>query len=277
MLDVDPERLRAHGATAWQLAKKALNQWLDAPEGRVPQPLFIVGCQRSGTTMLIDTLMRAPDLWVHPEKSALAYDDFRLRSPATIAAITRFTPASTVIYKPLCDAHLTDRILAAHRTGHAWWVVRGWRDVADSAVRKWGTHQRDVILDLATGQGERWGWRTERVPEAMIAQLRQLVTADLTPEAGAALFWYVRNSFYYSLGLDTDPRVTLVRYENLVSNPEQAFRPLFAQLGVTADPAWTADIVDSSVGKQTAADIPADIVAVCDALLQRFVASSPAA
>lgn len=271
MLDVDPERLRFQGASAWRLAKKAINQWLDAPEGRTPQALFIVGCQRSGTTMLIDTLMRAPDLWVHPEKSALAYDDFRLRSPATVEVITRLTPASTVIYKPLCDAHLTDRILAAHRTAHAWWVVRDWRDVANSAVRKWGSHQRDVIVDLAAGRGEAWGWRTERVPEAMIAQLKQLVTADLTPEAGAALFWYVRNSFYFSLGLDADPRVTLVRYEDLVSSPEASFRPLFAQLGVSADPAWTADIVATSVGKETAPDISREVTAVCDALLQRFV------
>jgi hypothetical protein len=266
MVDLDTDALLTKGTSTWNLAKKAMNQWLDAPEDLTPRPLFIVGCQRSGTTMLIQTLMRAPDVWVHPEKSQLAYNDYRLRSPATIEAITRMTPASTVVYKPLCDAHLTDRILAAHPGGRAWWLYRGWRDVANSAVRKWGTHQRQVVLDIAAGHGDRWGWRGERLPEALIDQLAGLVTPEMTPEAGAALFWYIRNSFFHSLGLDTHPEVSLIRYETLVSSPQDSFGPLFRDLDLDLNPSWIDDIVSTSIMKSDMVDPSPDIVAVCDAL-----------
>ena len=266
MADLDPARLRSMGTESLKIAKKALNQWLDAPDDREPRPLFIVGCQRSGTTMLIQTLMRAPDVWSHPEKSQLAYRDFRLRSPATVQAITAMTPASTVVYKPLCDAHLTDRILAAHPRGKAWWLYRGWRDVANSAVTKWGAHQRQVVSDIANGHADRWGWRGERLPTALVAQLKELVTPDLTPEAGAALFWYIRNSFYFSLQLDRHPSVSLIRYESLVSDPRPTFERLFRDIDIDFDTRWVADIVSSSIQKSTMAEPSRDIAAVCDAL-----------
>lgn len=251
-------------------AKKAVNQWLDAPDDRVATPVFVFGCQRSGTTMLIDTLMAAPDLWVHPEKSSIAYDNFRLRSPAVVEFVTRHTPAATVIYKPLCDSHLADRILDAHPTGRALWAVRAWADVANSAVKKWGDHQRDVILQIVHGRADVVGWRGERLPEAVVARLAELAAPGLSPAAGAALFWWLRNSFYLSLGLDQDPRVQVVRYESLVTRPHEAFVPVFEHCGVPYQAAYTAGIVPTSVGRAPAPEVSPAIAAACDALAARL-------
>lgn len=265
----DIARVRDNPGKAWALAKRALNQWLDAPDDRVARPLFVVGCQRSGTTMLLDTLMRAPDLWVHPEKSSVAYDAFRLRSPGTIDLVTRLTPAAVAIYKPLCDSHLVDRMLAHHDNATAIWLVRRWEDVARSSVAKWGAHHLDIVRAVSAGLGDTVGWRGERVPEELVAQLAELVSADTTAEEGAALFWYLRNSFFFALGLDEEPRMQLLRYEDLVLRPAPTFEPVFRSLGVGWEPDWVADVVSSSVSSERPAIDPR-IASLCDALQERF-------
>jgi hypothetical protein len=259
-----------------RLAKRAVNLWLDAPDDQVSRPVFVVGCQRSGTTMLIETIAELPGVWVHPEKSPLACDDYRLRSPAVIDLLTRVTPAAAVVYKPVCDSHLTDRILAAHPSARAIWVVRRWSDVARSAVKKWGDHQLQVILDLAHGNTAAVGWRGERVPEAILAQLRELADGDLSPHAGAALFWYVRNSFYFSLGLDADPRVLLVRYKQMVGDKARTWPVIMDHLGVPYDPSMTAGIIDTSAGQPAPDDVPDRVRLLCEALAARFAVAGPA-
>lgn len=270
----DLSRIRDNPSRAMALAKRALNQWLDAPDDRTARPLFVFGCQRSGTTMLIDTLMRAPDLWVHPEKSTLAYREFRLRSPGTVSMVTRLTPAAVAIYKPLCDSHLADRVLAAHEDASAIWLVRRWEDVARSAVKKWGSHQLDVVRAIATGRGDTVGWRGERIAEPLLEQLAELSSPTLTELDGAALFWYLRNSFYFALGLDEQPRMTLLRYEDLVMRPKPSFRPVFESLGVDWNAAWVEHVVSHAVARERPVGVDPRVMALCDALQERFDTAS---
>ncbi len=86
-------QLRERAQAWWGLTTKAVDQWLDAPPGRQARPAFVLGCQRSGTTMLIDVLRRSPSILVWPEKSEIPYHDYRLRSPATVELVNRLTPA----------------------------------------------------------------------------------------------------------------------------------------------------------------------------------------
>lgn len=264
--------LRHDGAKALGLAGKALDQWLDGDSDRDTTALFLVGCQRSGTTLLIDVLRHSPSIWVHPEKNPLVYDDFRLRSPATTAKILWATPADVAVFKPLCDAHLTDRLLDLHPGSKAVWLVRDWRDVATSAVAKWGDHQLEVIRAIVEGRASTVGWRGERLPPALVDQLREVWSPDLDPVAGAALFWYVRNSFFHGLGLDDDPRVRLVRYGDLVTRPADVLAEVFGHVEALWDPTWADQIEDRRRGADVSM-VPADITALCQALQARFDAT----
>jgi hypothetical protein len=261
-----PERARI----AATLARKAFHQWLDTPNSVRPTPIFVLGCQRSGTTMLIDTLMRADGLWSHPEKSSLAYQNFRLRGPAVVRAITAATPAQRVIYKPLCDSQLGDRLLVDHPDARVFWVVRRWQDVANSAVVKWGDHQRDVVQAILDGQADTVGWRGERLPASILAQLREVVDEPLTAHSGAVLFWYLRNSFLFTLDLHADPRVRVVVYEDLVQRPAEVFPELFAHVGVPFTDEILADIHAKSIGRAQPPMVPARIATLADALSDRL-------
>ncbi len=268
------DRLPERARIAANLARKAFHQWLDTPSSVSPTPIFVLGCQRSGTTMLIDTLMRAPGLWSHPEKSLIAYDNFRLRSAPIVRAITARTPAHRVIYKPLCDSQLGDQLLLDHPDARVFWVVRRWQDVANSAVVKWGDHQREVIDEVLRGHASTVGWRGERIPSSVLAQLQDVVDGPLTAHAGATLFWYLRNSFLFTLGLDADPRVRVVAYEDLVQRPHEVFPQLFAHVGVPFTDEILADVHAKSVGRAEPPEVGARIAALADALTARLRAAA---
>lgn len=265
----------ARGRRAALLAKKALNQWLDGDAGRVSRPLFVLGAQRSGTTMLCRVLERSSQVWVHPEKSTLAYADYRLRSPALVAAVTQLTPADVVVYKPLCDSHLGDRLLALHEGSRAIWAWRDPHAVARSAVAKWGDHQRTVVASIARGRARDMGWRGERIPPELAGQLAEVWHDDLSEHDGAALFWYLRNSFLFSLGLDTDPRVLPVSYAALVSDPVAAFRRVFDHAGLDFDARLVAD-VDTASATPAPLALDPTVQALVGALHTRLKAATPA-
>lgn len=272
----DFARLERSAVRRARMFGRFVRQWVERPEGATSSPVFVLGAQRSGTTMLIDTLRKSPEIWVHPEKSNIAYQAFRLRSPETIRRLTALTPATAVIYKPLCDSHLADRILAEHPRSRAIWMYRRWADVANSAVAKWGGHHKDVMDGIRSGALHELGWRGERLPAELVDQVRAVTDADSSPETGAALQWYLRNSFYFLLNLDAEPRVMLQAYEPLVERPAEVFPALFDFVGVPFDATYIDDVVPTSIGLRPAPAVDPRVARLCDALTERLDAAAAA-
>ncbi len=254
---------------ALRLAKLGVDRWLESDEARTPKAVFVLGCQRSGTTMLIDVLRRSPSVWVWPEKGALAYADYRLRSPAVVDLVTRMSPAPLAVYKPLCDSQFADRMLDVHAGSRALWAVRHWSDVARSAVAKWGPHQREVVEAIARGDAASVGWRGERVPPELVEQLAGAVAGGIDDYAGAVLFWYLRNAFFFSLSLHEDERIRLVRYDALLERPDLAFPEVFGHLQAAYSPAFHRDVRPSS-GPPVGPEVPPAVRAIADGLWARF-------
>lgn len=200
----------------------------------------MVGCQRSGTSMLVEALGASPSVWPHSEGTNRAFVDYRLREADRIAHLIRRGPAPVVAFKPICDSHLTDVLLDQHHGSRAVWIWRDHRDVSRSAITRWGDHQMDVIARLRAGRFEDLGWRGERVPAGLVDELRAMPLAG--PEDGAVLLWYLRNSFLLSLRLDHDPRVLIVRYEDLVADPGGVLGDVFGHIDVAVPDAAVAQI-----------------------------------
>jgi hypothetical protein len=229
--------------------------------------LFVVGCQRSGTNMVMWTLERAPDTWVyHEHRLSPAFRDYRLRPTPVIERLVARSPAPVVAFKPICDSHLTDRLLARHAGSRAIWIYRRYADVANSAVRNFGEHLRDILRWIVQGDTDWLGWRGERLAPDAVELVRARFREDLPLEEAGALFWYLRNRFFLDLGLDREPRVLLVRYEDLVAGGEEPFREIFEFAGCAWNPAFTADVFASSVGKDRFPALGDETRAACDAL-----------
>ncbi len=271
-------RRSAPGFAARQ--KKHLSQLRYAWAGP-KRTCFVFGCQRSGTKMVMRILDHSPATRILHENNATAFSDFQLRPDPVLRALAAAHPAPSQVFKPICDSQEADRILDRFPDSRGMWVYRNPDDVANSAVVKWGEHQRDIVGAAVAGDLDRWGWRTARISDRILADLRGAWRDDLSPHEGALLFWYMRNAFFFELGLDAHPRMLLVRYEDLVTDPLAAFPALFDQVGAPFDPAFVATVRTSSVGRRDPPDASPRIRALCDDLLARLDAqaarSAPAA
>ncbi len=241
--------------------------------GRDKRLGFVFGCQRSGTKMMMRVLDRSDTTRIYHEDDAAAFEDFQLRPDWVVKALVTASPAPCQLLKPICDSHHADRLLDRFEGARAVWLFRDPDAVAASAVSKWGAHQAEVIDALVAGSVEPWGWRAEDVPEAVVQALTEVHRPDLSPEEGALLFWYLRNRFFFELGLHQDPRVRLVSYARLVEDPRAAFPPVFAHLGARFEPE-AVDRVHARSSQRAPLPASQPIRALCEGLLDQLEAAA---
>ena len=273
-----PERLARAFPRRLARWRKFSGQVLGRSPGTGKHPVFVGGCHRSGTSMLMDTIEVSPHTWVYHESPYnLAFRDYRLRPLAWIDRLTSWTRARWVVFKPICDAHRMDGILERFPTARVIWPYRSYQDVANSAVRKFGDHHREIIAAIARRDWNWLGWRGERLAPEIVGRITDLYRADMSLEAAAALQWYLRNHFYFELALDKDPRVLLLRYEDLVTTPQEHFRRIFSFVGdCPLDGLNLSEISARSVGKSPFPAIDPEIAALCDELTHRLDARNAA-
>ncbi len=207
-------------------------------------PLFLVGVQRSGTNMLTHGFDAAPQVEVLNEGSRRAFTDFRIKDLNQIRRLVDASPRSVVLLKPLCDSHRIDEMLdslGTHTTPRAIWAWRGVDARVRSAVAKFPTSNIRILRQFIAGEAENH-WQMQRLSQASLDFIRSLDVDRLSPESGAAVFWYVRNRLYFELGLDKRDDVMPVGYECFVSDPETWMRQLTGFLDLDYDPRLTAHV-----------------------------------
>jgi hypothetical protein len=242
---------------------------------RQHRPIFVVGCQRSGTSMLLNVLGKSAECRVYHEgANNAAYDFYRLRSHDIVKHLIQKSDKPIVVFKPVLDSQHTDRFLDLYPNAKAIWMYRDYRDVVNSAVNRWQGDQKDIMFGIATGirrdpKHHQYAI-SDRMSDRTLNLARKLCDPGMSPEDGAALLWYVRNLIYFDLGLEKDQRVLLVRYEDLVSKPQQYFSRIFGFIVCYFDQKLVSDIFDTSVKKNAASAINKEVELLCREMAQRL-------
>lgn len=237
--------------------------------------LHIIGCQRSGTTMLTELLDRDRRIRVFGELGEL-FDDVprhhRLRDPDFVRRRLERSGAALNVVKPLVESHRCGELVDLEDGAVAIWMYRHYCDVAASNLRRFGI--RNGIDNLRPIVEQRDDWRNAGLSDETRSLVASLFDEGMPPMDAAALFWYCRNSLWFEQDLAADDRVRTCQYEQLVTDPPAMTRALYRWVGLSLPSTITTAFVHAaSVGKGRGDQIGSDVRSVCDVMWDRLVAS----
>lgn len=259
-------------------ARGELRRWLSGDEPGPVAVLVVLGCQRSGTTLMTQILGSDPAAKVYPEHSSLSASDrrnhLRLGSYAATARRVARSRHPLVVLKPLVESQRAAELLDALPRARGLWMFRHYADVAHSNLTRFG--RDNGIRNLRSiAMRHPDDWRSEGVSEAVAKVATDHFSDAMSPWDAAALFWWARNALLFEQALDRRDDVRVCRYEELVAEPERVVRGVYDFAGAPYPGDHVLDgITDRSVGNGRQIELSRDVRELCDALLARLGAAT---
>jgi hypothetical protein len=229
--------------------------------------VYILGAQRSGTTLLLFCLEKSMEFDVLGESSK-AMVNYRIRSDEEIRQIVRSSHHKIVVFKPLTDSHRSREFLELMPNSKAIWAFRRVEDRANSAVAKFGDHNLQILSELSKGAGKE-RWQAQGLTDELYDFIRSFDYSNMLPETASALFWYVRNSLFFSSGLEDSDEVLPLAYEDLVSDPGRVMQGVCRFVGGEFKDSMVRDVHAKSIGR-SASKVPQHIQDICTPLYERL-------
>jgi len=202
------------------------------------QLLFIIGCQRSGTSLINRIFARDLNVSVYRESSRLSSNDsspiaknkLRLNSFNDVKEALDKDKAPFIVFKPLVETQNAPDLLDYFSESKALWMYRGYRDVVNSLLKKFSLNVGIRNLKSIVENSQE-NWYSEKVPESIREIILQHFSEEMSPYDAAALFWFVRNQLFYELQLHRNSRILMCRYEDLVTQPNQVMQNIYQFVG----------------------------------------------
>ena len=238
------------------------------------QVVFIVGCQRSGTTLL--TLIFERDY------SAKVYGEFSRLSSMDVEEGLRLNPLNDVretfeksgypliVTKPLVETHRLLELQEYFPGSKAIWIYRNFEDVASSDLVEFGAgngvrNLRPIVLNTPGN------WRAQGTSQTTRELISEYFTEGMSNQDAAALFWYARNSLFFDMCLAENPAVIMVKYEELVTRPTRILSQIydFIRQDLPATNLYKG-VNGKSIGKGGSIDLSPPILELCSSMLERL-------
>ena len=242
-----PKLVRAHDGYRDDeplIRRRALAMVKHASRSVVPTPrdrrrmVLIFGCQRSGTTMLQQTvfdrswrvlIVEEHDRRVigsHHEPGETAWQDY-----ATVVGRLRRAPFELVVAKPLVESDRAVELMNAADPVKAIWMLRHYDGVARSNIHKFGMD--NPYRDLQPFcDDDPLDWRCRGATAETRETVSGLMSEGLSALDAAALFWWARNQLYFDQHLRDDERIRILRYERTCNRPTEVVEALSDYVGI---------------------------------------------
>jgi len=263
-------------AFRWFRLRKRVRQWVRYRPEMEKTVLFIVGCQRSGTSMMSHLFRLDWDCLTYDEVSPLSdpSDPMQMRwRPVTeVKARILGDRAPLVVVKPLVESQHLDQLLDLFPRAKSLWIFRPFRDVARSNVAYFGPQNSHQDMK-AILEWDPEDWRVEKLALPDFQAVKALYRPDMEAHDAAALFWYARNSLFFSRAFDRDERVKLCLYDDLVTWPSRIMSQAYGFLGREyPGDRILGDVFGDSRGRGRQLDLDPAIDRLCQGLLDRLMA-----
>jgi hypothetical protein len=267
-----PQSLRARVERKLPRILKFCHQWgkrLGTKSPVMSRAVFVLGAQRSGTRLPLMVLDQSPDIITYSEGSDPFFTGVMLKRDDVIRRHLRRMPFPIVVLKPICESHRGVDLLGTFSGSSVVWIYRDYRDTVNSSVVKWQTGVKH-LNSLARGDLKAAAWRAGGLTEEKLELVRQIYDDEMSLHAANAVMWYLRTSLFFDGGLAGRSDVLLVKYEDLVRNPNVEFTRLFEFLDCPFQSEYLSRIYSSSISRQPFPAIPARISDLCEGLMSRL-------
>jgi hypothetical protein len=234
---------------------------LARPSTRV---VFVVGSQRSGTRLPLQAMDLAPEIATYSEGTEPFFRGVLLAPLDRIDALVRRSPSPIVALKPICETHRIVELLEHFPAARGIWIFRNYRDAVNSASVKWKSGRE--ALRRVVAEDPNAGWRAGGMTREKRQLAARLYRPDMSLHEANAVMWYLRNRLYFDLGASVRQDVLLVRYEDLVTDPEREFARMFDHIGTPVPTACGAAVKRSSGSRPVFPEISPKIRRLCDDL-----------
>jgi hypothetical protein len=267
-----PKRVRGKLARERLVLRRRVYQTLHPRSPTAdPRTLLILGCQRSGTSMILDLLTHDRRTETFPEESALSRRrDLRLKPLDLVNRRIDESRSELVVLKPLVESQRAPELLSHLRSAKAVWMYRKYDSVAASDLRYFGLENgvRNLRFLLSN---EPPNWRGEFVPNETRETLETFYSPTMSPDDAAALFWWARNSLYFQLGLEERDDVFLCAYEALVTDPRETIAAIYDLVGMS-QPMFdvAAQVHGDSLDRGADIRLSPSVRGLCEALYARL-------
>ena len=191
--------------------------------------LFVIGCQRSGTSIMMRVFERDYNSKVYMELDEIFRQDeqaMRLKPLQSVKEIFDNAFTSLIVSKPLLDTQIISSILSFFPDSKAIFIFRHYKDVISSFLKIFGT--QTGIKDISPiVQNNFQDWRAQNVSDKISGILKKFYAPNMNPFDAAALFWFARNHLFFDLELNTNPNVLMCKYEDFVTEPLDVFGNIY--------------------------------------------------
>lgn len=255
--------LRKKKIRALHLIKEKVNPLLPGSNSR---PIFLLGCQRSGTTMLMDVFELNFNSLVYNESDTKAFDGtFRIIGFEHLGGIVDSSNFEFTVFKPIVDSHRIDEFVHNFPDCKILWMYRDYRDMVNSSVVKWGMEKDNSIRILGRGE-ELTDWFAEGLSDNTVRVIRQLYRTEFSNHDCAALWWWSRNQIVTEKKIYNRKNVLLVNYDNLVREPDRELADISRFLGAKKELSPKGYIHAQSIRRREFPDIDSDVRELCESL-----------
>jgi hypothetical protein len=248
--------------------RKRILQRIYNPKGET-KATFLVGCGRSGTSMIVFHLDRSWQIDLYNENNPQAFRNFRLRGPAQVDALVEQSFARVALFKPILSTQQSRHLLSRFPDSKVIFAYRHFYDVINSSILRFGPASwLDRVNKWGVNDFSEFG--EIQPPEPTKEWLFSLWRENLSPADGIAIYWLFYNQLYFDLQLNKHKRAMLVKYESIAKEPRLEFTRVSKFMEIEFEPAFVEGVYLSSVKKGAPADLSPGIKEECDNLWERL-------
>ena len=231
-------------------------------------PVFIVGCGRSGTSMMVNIFQRDERIEALGDNDPKVAQNFMLVYEKIGPAI-EYCKAPVLIMKPILNSFDASWLVETHDRAKIIWMLREYKDMVASSIKKFGPVVSGYMKNLVLFKNGN-NWLSSGIPTETLEILSNIDSTAFTDYDWMGLVWWSVNRTIMLDRLYQSERFILLEYENLVCHPDAVLRRVYEYIGLRYKEGSEKYVHAVSVGKGRSIQLHPIVQKICDNLTENL-------